>query len=241
MNPQGLVAAVAGSGIDLTSMLYEVHEWIPFRAGGESGVSHPDACGAPAAPGVAGHACVFLRGCCGLREVIVQQGRFHVYEGFDFARCVRPLDTLYEMGVRTIVFTNAAGGLRPEMEPGQLCASTEVIPWPFRAFALPEALRTEFTVAGCDHRGPYMWMHGPCYETRSEVQALRRAGGATVGMSAATELARCQELGIAAGVVSCITNNCCATRPLSHEHVLKTAAEASVRLAQVLRAFFLHG
>lgn len=260
MNTPGLIAVVAGSGIDLSGVLDDVHESIPFRASGNEKTSSAPTAGnrgpaidktarsevrsqqeiRPQREGVPGHECVFLRGRCGVREAIVQQGRFHAYEGFDFRQLVRPLDVLYEMGVRTVILTNAAGGLRPETEPGHLAAATEVLAWPFRGFPLPDELRTDFTVPGCDHRGPYVWMHGPCYETRAEIGVLRRAGGATVGMSAAPEVARCRELDMQTAVVSCITNNCCVPEPLTHEHVLQTAAKASRRLARLLRAFLLH-
>jgi len=222
MSGRGMVAVVAGSGIDLTGLLDDTDDPVPFRETGD---------------GPPGHPCVFVRGRCGLRDVIVQQGRFHAYEGFNLDRLVRPIDALYAMGVRAIVFTNAAGGLRPEMEPGQLAAATEVVAWPFRRFVLPDTIPTDFAVPGCDHAGTHAWMHGPCYETRAEIHALQCARAATVGMSAAPELARCRELGVRAAVVSCITNNCCAVAPLSHEHVLDVAAKASRRLAYVLRTW----
>ena len=218
------IGIAAGSGIDLGSLLDEVHAEYPFHAWPGLAEGH-----------VPGHACRFVEGNCGGLPVILQCGRLHLYEGFSFEEVVRTVDVLHELGARTVIFTNAAGGLRPEMRPGDLVAADVVRPWRCRLAALPESITPDFMVSGCDHVGAYHWMHGPCYETRAEVEALRRLSGATVGMSIAPELVRCQALGIRAAVVSCVTNVCGAGEALTHERVIETAGRSSSALCRVIR------
>lgn len=222
----GTIAIVAGSGLDLTPVLdsvARVHAFSEFA-------------GLPAR-GVAGHAGRFVDGQSGESRVIIQCGRLHFYEGWDHATVVRTVDILRDFGASTIVFTNAAGGLQPEMQPGDLMAADCVRIWPYRGWpGAPGALAPDLEVAGCDWRGAYHWVHGPCYETRAEIAALRAEKSSTVGMSTAPELHRAQALGIRAAAVSCITNNCCTPQHLTHDHVLRTAAAASARLCAILRA-----
>jgi purine-nucleoside phosphorylase len=123
------------------------------------------------------------------------------------------------------------------MVPGDLVAVTclrtwRYVGWPQR----PTAIEPDFMLSGCRHEGEYIWMHGPSYETRAEIRALQRLGGAVVGMSTAPEVARCRERGIRAAVVSCVTNNCCAPGPVSHDSVVRAARAASTALVQLLRS-----
>lgn len=217
------VAVVAGSGISLEALVDTADREIGFEEVPGLAIST-----------VSGHRCRFVFGRCGATPVVLQLGRLHAYEGFNVSELTRTVDVLREFGAQTIIFTNAAGGLRPEMRPGALFAATEVVAWPFRRFAVPEALYPDIAIPGCDATGVYVWMHGPCYETRAEIDTLRRLGGGAVGMSAAPELARCRELGLRAAVVSCITNNCCAPQKLTHDHVLQAAERASRRLTSVI-------
>jgi purine nucleoside phosphorylase len=139
------------------------------------------------------------------------------------------------VGVWCVVFTHAAGSLLPELRPGHLVAADTVHIWLYARWDLPEAVETDFLVPGCDYTGACYWMHGPCYETRAEIAALRRLGAAAVGMSIAPELVRCRELGMRAGVISCVTNQCGSAAKLTHDHVLETARAASDRLCAILR------
>jgi purine-nucleoside phosphorylase len=217
------VAIVAGSGLDLSGLLDVVEREVGFAEAGVGMV------------GVAGHAGRFLLGTCAGRPIVLQQGRRHVYEGLTLPEVSSTVDALHEFGASVVVFTSAAGGLMPEMRPGDLVCASMIQTWPCRRLDLPERLYPDFTIPGCDATGVYLWVHGPCYETRAEIALLRKIGGAMVGMSTAPEMARCRQLGMRAAAVSCITNNCCAPMRLTHEHVLETAASASRRLTSLLR------
>ena len=219
------IGIVSGSGIDLRGLLDEA--WSEQHFAERDNLAKGS---------VEGHACKFVRGKCANREVLLQCGRLHAYEGLDCAAVARPVDVLHAQGVRTVVLTNAVGGLRPEMAPGDLVAADAIKPWPLLRFPLPESIAPDFVVPGCDFVGPYMWMPGPAYETRAEIAMLGRLGGAVVGMSAAPEVLRCQELGMRAAVISCVTNSCCRPQILTHEHVIETAQRASGKLVGLLRA-----
>jgi purine-nucleoside phosphorylase len=216
---------VAGSGIDLLPLLDRVEREQAFSE--IRGLASSTA---------EGHRGRFVRGWCGASPVIVQCGRLHVYEGLPIKAVTATVDALASDGVCTILFTNAAGGLRPGMRPGDLLAVERVRPMPYRGWRdAPDSIEPVFTVPGCRHTGDYMWVHGPCYETRAEIVALQRLDGAAVGMSTAPELARAYALGIRTAVVSCITNNCCEQGPLTHADVLDAAQHASAAIADLIR------
>lgn len=221
----GRIGIVSGSGIDLRPLLDEVTCEQPFHAIRGLAEVH-----------VPGHAGMFVHGRCGGRDVVLQCGRLHVYEGLPVEDVVRTVDVLYDFGVKALVFTNTAGGLLPEMRPGVFAAADLIRTWRHRAYPLPDAIVPDFVVPGCDFTGVYCWMHGPCYETQAEIAALRCLGGATVGMSVAPEMARCRELGLRGGVVSCVTNTCVMPEVLTHERVVEVAQRFSRKLCTRLRA-----
>jgi len=220
-----LIGIVAGSGLDLTPVLDSITCEYTF----EEFASLPESA-------VAGHGSRFIEGRVGESYVVVQCGRLHLYEGYDLESVVAPVEALYNRGVRTIVFTNAAGGLFPAMRPGDLMTVDRLRTWSYRGWPeAPRVLSPNFEIGGCTWRGAYHWVHGPCYETRAEIAALRAEKSSAVGMSTAPELLRAQQLGMRAAAVSCITNNCCTPQKLTHDHVLRTAAAASTELCRLLR------
>lgn len=218
------VGIVSGSGIHLRPLLDEILREISFEAAG-----------VPAA-GTAGHEGRFIFGRCGGLPLILQSGRIHLYEGHSIDAVTSTVDALYQMGVRSVILTNAAGGLDEVLSPGDLVAVEEVRAWPFRGHAFPERMCPAFVVPGCTASGVYVWMHGPCYETRAEIQALQRLGATCVGMSLAAEVERCQQLGIRAGAISCVTNDCTTQESLSHAQVVAVAERASDELCTIIRA-----
>lgn len=219
------VAVVAGSGIDLSPLLTSCDGTLPFRAFPELET-----------PGVTGHQGVFRLGSFEGRRVILQEGRLHLYEGLPVTKVARTVDALASLGARTIVFTNATGGLLAGARPGQLMAVTRVRLWPCRLWPdAPAFIAPPRKPTGCDFEGAYLWVHGPCYETDAEIEAMRILGGAAVGMSLAPELHRCRQLAIPAAAVACITNACTGASVLTHDAVLANARAASSRLVSVLR------
>lgn len=221
----GVIGIVSGSGLDLSLLLDRRIGEFPFTA--ELGFD---------IDALEGHEHKFIRGFCGAREVILQCGRLHFYEGYTYEEVASCVDVLQVFGARSVVFTNVTGGLRPDMAPGEIVSVTELRTWPFARWERrPERLTPDFTIPGCDRTGIYYWMHGPSYETPAEIRALQRLGGDVVGMSTAPEVARCKELGLRCAVVSIVTNTCCVPQPLTHEEVVRVAREASGRLVRLLK------
>ena len=224
------VAVVAGSGLDLAGLLDEVA--YDGSLGDLADTPHQT---------VDGHSGRLLVGRCEGRPLVLQSGRLHFYEGFDYETITRSIEVFARMGVRTVFLTNAAGGLREGMRPGDLLAVTDVrcfVPHPGSGLwaEVPGHIRTGFVVDGCTHRGTLVWVPGPNYETRAEIAALQVIGGSAVGMSVAPELLRCRELGLRGAAISCITNVCCRPERLHHKEVLLQAGAASRNTAKVIRA-----
>lgn len=220
------VGIVAGSGLELTSLLDETMDVVPF-----------DAVHRLHKGSVAGHTCDFVCGRHRRVPIVLQCGRLHAYEGLSFADVVRTVDVLYAFGVRRVLFTNAVGGVAPELRPGNLVAAHAVACWPYAALELPETLAPDFVIKGCDSVGVFQWMHGPSYETPAEISALRHLNRATVGMSTAPEILRCAVLGIRSALVSCVTNVFGGRDRLTHQNVLLAAAHTSSRLRDLIAAF----
>ncbi len=225
MNDGAPIGIVAGSGIDLEGLLDERHKVIPFAQ-------------LPGVPptAVSGHTGTFTHGTCEGQPVILQSGRLHFYEGHPYETVVKTVDYMHDHGVRTVIYTNAAGGLVESMRSGDLMAVESIAVWPYVHWPdAPGEVTMDFVLDGCDSTGVYTCMHGPCYETRAEIRALQARDSHVVGMSTAPEAVRCHEHDMRAGSISCITNNCCAPIHLTHEHVVATAQRASERITAILR------
>jgi purine-nucleoside phosphorylase len=195
------------------------------------------------APTVAGHrGQLVLTDWNGVPAVLCL-GRVHFYEGHPWGRVTRLVDRLADWQVTRLILTNAAGGLRHDLNPGDLMAitghaplltatdwkqfGTHVVEYPWCAEVLP--------------RGVYAALTGPCYETPAEIRALNQCGVAAVGMSTAREAERALELGMQVAGISCITNKAAGItgEQLSHTEVEQTAKLALSRLRSVLAEMVL--
>jgi purine-nucleoside phosphorylase len=225
-NHQTPIGIVGGSGLELTDLLHQTNQRIPFQAFPKL---HRGT--------VQGHANNFIVGYHNEIPIVLQCGRLHTYEGIPTNEVVRTVDILHALGVRQILFTNAVGAIQPQLKQGDLVGAQTITTWPYKLSPMPTNITPDFVPKGCDAIGTYQWMHGPCYETNAEINALRNLDCATVGMSTAPEMLRCAELKIRAGLISCVTNVVGGQEKLTHEHVLKTAASASQRLRALISQF----
>jgi purine-nucleoside phosphorylase len=188
-------------------------------------------------------------------SVLLFEGRLHRYEGHSWDVVVRPIRWAAEVGVRHALLTNAAGGIRADLQPGNLMAIADHIdstrpcwwrhrvpgpgqPSPYSAALLALLMQAAASAGVVLARGTYGAVTGPCYETPAEIRALRTFGADAVGMSTAREVQAGAEAGLLCAAVSCITNRAAGLSgtALNHGEVLANAAAQSERLGDLLEA-----
>jgi purine-nucleoside phosphorylase len=206
-------------------------------------------------PTVEGHA-----GTLRLAEsVAVMAGRFHYYEGWSMDDIVLPVFLLHAIGVRTLIVTNAAGGIKDSYSAGELVLIRDHInllganplrgpnpegfgprfpdmteSYSARLRALAREVAAE---AGRDlQEGVYAAFAGPTYETPAEVRMAKTMGADLVGMSTVPDVIAARYLGMEVMGISMVTNMAAGIldKPLSHQEVMETAATAAPRLSALL-------
>jgi purine-nucleoside phosphorylase len=190
--------------------------------------------------------------------VAALKGRVHHYEGYSLADVVFPVRVLARLGVRTLVLTNAAGGINTLFAPGDVMIIEDHINLLGNPLLGPneDALGPRFpdlsdaydrrlgalaeeacAVAGIRaQRGVYLAMTGPSYETPAEIRMARVLGADAVGMSTVPEVIAARHAGMRVVGLSCITNLAAGVSPrkLDHAEVLATGARVASALVQVL-------
>ena len=245
------VGVVLGSGLGAVGDAVENAVVIPYR----------ELPGFPT-PTVAGHAGQAVLGVIGGVVVAVFQGRAHLYEGGDPDALRTPVRALRAAGASTLILTNAAGSLRPEVGPGSLMAITdhinltganlligpnddEVGPrFPSLRDAYDPRLLDELRAAATDTEvdlaeGVYLAVTGPSFETPAEIRAYRTLGADAVGMSTVQETILARHSGLRVAAISVITNFAegMSDEPLSHEQTLRDAQRAAGNLTRLLLDF----
>jgi purine-nucleoside phosphorylase len=216
----------------------------------------------PGMPGtsVAGHAGRFVLGRFGGLPVLLQSGRFHAYEGHPPDVLALGVRVAAELGASLLVATNAAGGIRDDLEPGALVLIEDHVNlmglnplvgpvrdgdtrFPDMTEAYDAELRAILTSAAERlgeplRSGVYGAVLGPSFETPAEVRMLRALGVDMVGMSTVPEVIAARAGGMRCVAVSMITNRAAGLSgaPLSHQEVLEVGDRAGARLAGVLEA-----
>jgi purine-nucleoside phosphorylase len=206
------------------------------------------------APSVHGHSGRTALGLCAGRPLLVFRGRLHFYEGYPWDQIAAPLRAAADWGVRVLLLTNAAGGIRGALGPGELMVlrdhlflqrpdawreSVDSRPAPYSS-RLVELLQTIESERGRHlPAGVYAAVTGPCYETPAEIRALRAMGADAVGMSTAFEAVTAVECGMEVAAISCITNKAAGLSrgPLDHAEVLANARRPAERVSDLLEAF----
>jgi purine-nucleoside phosphorylase len=197
------------------------------------------------ASSVVGHRGRWTLGRWAGRVVLVSEGRLHYYEGHPWELVARPIRLAATLGARVALLTNAAGGIRGDLEPGTLMPIADHLEWnrpnPWREARPPSPysgrLLSLFRDAGHEvQAGIYAAVSGPSYETPAEIRALRSAGADAVGMSTSHEVVAGAAAGLECGAVSMITNRAAglSSKKLDHEEVLATGEASASRLASLL-------
>lgn len=242
------VAVILGSGLSAFADHLEEAVSLPFT----------ELPGFPPAT-VQGHRGRLASGRIGPVPVLALQGRLHGYEGHDAATVAFPARVLGVLGARALVVTNAAGGIGPDLRPGDLMRIADHInltgknplagpneealgprfPDVSRAYdpRLADALEEAARAAGQRLRvGVYLMMTGPSYETPAEIRMARALGADAVGMSTVPEILAAAHMGLPACGISCITNFAAGISavPLTHAEVVEVAHAAFGRFTALL-------
>ena len=200
---------------------------------------------------VPGHVGAFVFGTKHGKSVVCLQGRLHYYEGHPMSLLSMPVRIMAKLGVKTLLLTNAAGGVNPSYRPGDLMLITDHINYsgmnpligvheeefgprfPDVTDLYSSGLRLKLKLAAVEaginlRQGVYMMFSGPNYETPAEIRMARILGADAVGMSTVPEALVAAQCGLRVLGVSCITNLAAGVSPnkLSHQEVMETAAMA---------------
>lgn len=208
------------------------------------------------------HSGKLLLGTLDEKPVVVMQGRFHVYEGYSMQQVTFPVRVMHALGVRTLLVSNAAGGLNPAFQTTDLMVIDDHISLllpqnplvgpnppefgdrfpdmsePYRKILIDQA----FTVAaklGIDlKRGVYVSVTGPQLETRAEYRMLRQWGADAVGMSTVPEVIVANQMGMAVFGVSVITDMCLpdSLEKADITKIIAAAGAAEPKLTALMRA-----
>jgi purine-nucleoside phosphorylase len=173
-------------------------------------------------------------------NIWVLRGRAHIYEGFSWEQACFPTQFLVDNGIEELIVTNAAGGLNPDFQIGdlmQITAYLNFIKPNRRRGNLDALLQAAIKIPVNDSTlscGTYIAVHGPNYETDAEVALFRSLGADAVGMSTVPELEVALANNMKLTAISIITNVYGKTEDLGHQEVVKVAQRASKRLATLL-------
>jgi purine-nucleoside phosphorylase len=207
------------------------------------------------------HAGKLLLGRLAGRPVVAMQGRFHRYEGYDLRQVTFPVRVLHALGARTLVVSNACGGMHPLWGPGDLVLLSDHInllgdnplvgpnderlgprfpdmsaPYDPELRALARALALELGIVL--REGVYVAVAGPNLETRAEYRMLRALGADVVGMSTVPEVIVAGHEGMRTVGISIITDQCLpdALEPADIGKIIETAGRAEPQLTRLVTA-----
>lgn len=210
---------------------------------------------------VESHAGKLLLGRLSGRPVVAMQGRFHRYEGYDLQQVTFPVRVLHALGARTLVVSNACGGMHPLWAPGDLVLISDHINllgdnplvgpnddrlgsrFPDMSAPYDPELRAVARAAALElgivlREGVYVAVPGPNLETRAEYRMLRAIGADVVGMSTVPEVIVANHQGMRTIGISIITDQCLpdALEPADLEKIIATANRAEPNLTRLITA-----
>ena len=206
---------------------------------------------------VEGHAGTLIVGHLGESLIFAMNGRFHYYEGYTMKEVTYPIRVFNELGVRTLLVSNAAGGLNPTFKVGDLMLITDhinllpehplrgknVAPGPrfpdmseaYDAILREKIKRIAVKMAVPLQEGVYLASQGPTYETPAEYRLFRLLGADAVGMSTVPEIIVARHCGIRCLGMSVITNSSQKSAVVTHDEVKTTADGAGPRMSVLFR------
>jgi purine-nucleoside phosphorylase len=208
---------------------------------------------------VAGHSGNIVLGLAGGVPVVALQGRVHAYEGYAPAETSFPGRVLCGLGIRSMIVTNAAGGVNIGFRPGDLMLITDhlnltgsnpliganVPEWGVRFPDMSDGYTSELRALAQDvarqrgiplREGVYAGLSGPSYETPAEIRMLRTLGADAVGMSTIPEVIVANHMGVKVLGISCISNMAAGILPrkLTHQEVMDTTEMVKLQFLSLL-------
>ena len=209
---------------------------------------------------VPGHAGMLVCGTLHGRRVVMMQGRFHYYEGYTMQDVVLPVRVMKMMGVKTLIVTNACGGVNLSFAPGDLMVISDYLTltgvnplmgknldefgprFPDMTHAYDTALQNMARTAAAGlnmtlREGVYMFFPGPQFETPAEIRAARILGADAAGMSTVPEVITANHCGMKVLGFTLCSNMAAGIldRPLSEQEVLDAAEQAKDRFSALVR------
>ena len=197
---------------------------------------------------VEGHNGRFIIGELSGKNVIAMDGRLHFYEGIDIKEVVKPADLMLDLGIKTLIVTNAAGGVNNSFTPGDLMVISDHINYAginpligpndeskgprfvdmtngYSKDLINKAKKVAKNINLDLKEGVYMWFTGPNYETPAEVKMAGILGADAVGMSTVPEVLIAKHRGVDVLGFSCITNMAAGITDdiLDHDDVIKVS------------------
>lgn len=210
---------------------------------------------------VEGHDGELLLGTIEGRAVVMMKGRFHMYEGYGPEVTAFPVRVMKELGVTSLLVTNAAGGVNTSYEPGDLMLISDHlnltgknpligpndsalgVRFPDMSEAYSRRLRKLFKDLAAEkgnsvQEGVYAGLLGPTYETPAEIKMLRTLGADAVGMSTVSETIVARHAGLEVLGISCISNMAAGIldQPLSHDEVMETTERVREKFLSLVLA-----
>ena len=209
---------------------------------------------------VEGHSGNLIFGKLGEKRVMAMQGRFHFYEGYDMKQVTFPVRVMKALGIKTLFVSNAAGGMNPDFEIGDIMIINDHInlfpehplrgknynelgdrfpdmsePYSHRLIAEAKSIAKEKGIRVME--GVYVGTQGPTFETPAEYRYFHRIGGDAVGMSTVPEVIVARHGNIEVFAVSVITDLGVEgiVEKVSHEEVQKAAQKAQPRMMEIMR------
>ena len=208
---------------------------------------------------VEGHKGELIFGKVGTKNVVIMGGRFHLYEGYSVYDVVYPIRIMRALGAKHLIISNAAGGMNPCFEKGDLMLIDDHINLmglnpligpnddklgerfpdmcePYNKEMLKLAMDLALDLKIRVHKGVYAGLTGPSLETRAEYRFLRTIGADCVGMSTVPEVIAAVHCGFKVLGISCVTALCLpdALKPVDFKEILRIAAKAEPKLAQLV-------
>ncbi|TWT67074.1 purine-nucleoside phosphorylase [Allorhodopirellula solitaria] len=245
-----LMAVVLGSGLGGLADSIEAATAIPFD----------EVPGLPAAT-ASGHRGEFLLGRFAGARIVAMAGRLHAYEGHDAATLGRGMALMAGLAPDAVILSCAAGGLNPRYQTGDLVIVDDHIHlihgqmgiaaltpgddsglrcgrWTCDATFADIAERIGRTDTARVHRGTYLAVSGPNYETRAECRMMRNWGADLVGMSTVPEVVLSSRMGLRTIAIAVVTNMAVPDAPIaaSHDDVLTVSSDAGTRLQEIVAA-----